>query len=40
MLVAAGDKYMQRQDVVNAGLLHCKANLDLRRVGAHYQVAE
>lgn len=40
MLVAAGGEYIQQQDVVNTGLVHRKANLDPRRVGAHYQWAE
>lgn len=31
---------MQRQDIVNAGLVYRKANPDSRRVGAHFQWAE
>lgn len=39
-LTAAGGEYMQRRDVVNAGLVHCKANPDPHCVGAKYQWAE
>lgn len=39
-LVTAGGEYVYRQDVENAGLMHCKANPDARCVGAHFQWAE